>query len=574
MPRDYDTPDGPKVTIGMSRHRAKSAATKIGSLLINPGGPGGTGRDFMFSVVQEAPADFAEVISRFDIIGFDPRGIGASGQIVCLADKELDKIYLLDITPETPAERAESDKLDTDFDNGCLASVGRDGLLATSTENVARDMNEIRSAVGDKGLSYFGVSYGTFLGATFATLFPNDVRALVLDGAYDPTGQDLATQEEISQSGREDAFHNWVTWCESSALCAFGEGGNVDARWLALRERLDNKSIGGKDGRAANQGVLLAGTGISLYDRKFGWIALGAALKNAEAGNGELLLRLADAAYGRGKDGKYDGRIQAGGAIRCSSGITPPPASDPASAKKRIEAASSHFAIGLTEKDLTDSGCGKLPTGPQAKPFAYSGSAPVLVVGGTNDPATPFVWATKMAGSLGPSAQLLTFEGEGHGALLESGCVSKTASALLVELTTPDAPVTCRSAGAERAVLPTWYSEFPKIPGAVDSVDVNDLIAALGFDTSKAAVIAKLSSRGNAIELLLSRFEAKGWSLAKDGSGVLEKTMGGIPRRVILTSVDLAQLAELEPMLEPVAKRLAKSGPAIVLIFQESDQPK
>ena len=569
VPIDYSAPEGRTMSIAMARHRATSK-DRIGSLLINPGGPGGGGREFLLALVVEAPKAFAPVINRFDIIGFDPRGVGASGQVVCVSDKVLDEIYTIDITPETPAERAASDALDDKFDTGCLSKYGRAGLLALSTENTARDMDAIRRSVGDKGLSFFGVSYGTYLGATYASLFPNNVRALVLDGAYDPAGQDLATQSEISLSGREDSFRNWATWCETSPLCAFGEGGRVDARWLALRTKLDTTPAKGKNGRQANQGVFMAATGISLYSRDFGWISLGSALQAAQGGDGELLLQLADSAYGRNPNGTYDGRIQAGGIISCSSGISPPPAADPGDALRRIRAAGPHFAIDIDEKDLTDNGCGKLPEGPKAKGFSYSGSAPILVIGGTNDPATPFVWATKMAGELGANARLLTYNGDGHGAVLDSNCAAQHAASLLVDLTPVRAGQACSAPSGDRAQVPAWFSSLPPVPGARADVDLTELAPLIGFDRSAQTVSVTLSAaKPSKGARLVSAFKKAGWS-AVDGT-TMQKKIDGTTRRVTFGEIDLQRIRTVEPMLGPMATRLLKLGNSIVYIGEAPD---
>ncbi len=550
----------------MARHKA-SGSNRIGSLLVNPGGPGGSGRDFLLSILKVAPSNFSQIIERFDIIGFDPRGVGSSGQITCLSATELDRIYALDVTPETPDEVKAADALDDDFDNGCLANYGIPGLLSTNTENVARDMNEIRKSVGDKGLSFLGVSYGTYLGAVYATLFPNDVRALVLDGAYDPTGQDAATQAEISLGGFEDAFTNWVSWCESSIVCAFGEGGRVDARWLALREKLDAKPIPGMKGRVANEGVFVSATTISLYNRDFGWIALGSALKAAESGDGELLLELADSAFGRNEDGTYDGRVQASGAIRCSSGITAPVPVNVEEAMRRVKAASKHFALDVKASDFDD-GCGKLPRGPKANEFTYTGSGPIVVVGGTNDPATPLVWAQKMVQSLGPRAALATYEGEGHGAVLDSSCVVDLVAPLLVDLLPVAKSARCASPSNQHRAIPAWYTEFPKIPGEVPNADVSDLAPLLGLNLVDEAIVLKLSKRksAGALDDLWAEFLRKGWK-SQTESG-LTKTIGGVTRKITISGLDLGGLV-FESKIAPMIRRLLKSGNSI-LIVQEA----
>ena len=566
VPLDYRTPDGPKLQLGLTRRRA-TGTDRIGSLLVNPGGPGGSGRELAVSMSGTRLDRISILADRFDIIGFDPRGVGASNAIECIDGPALDKIYALDSSPETPEERSELKAADEAGDNACVAKFGASLLAQINNENTARDMDEIRKSVGDAKLTYLGISYGTYLGATYATLFPDRVRALVLDGAYDPTGQDDLTQSEIQLKGFEGAFTKWLAWCDAHITCAFGTGGEVDRRWTELRVQLDDKAAEGSSGRSANQGVFMAATTISLYDREFSWVALGAALRAAASdGNGDLLLRLADSLHGRHDDGTYDTRVQVSGVIRCASGMFGAPPTDKASAVARLQAASPHFAFDVAEDDFNEP-CKILPKGRSLTKFSYSGTGPILVTGGTNDPATPFVWAEKMTKALGPRASLMAYDGEGHAAVLSSPCAADIATRLLIELVPPAAAARCAAPTPTTNTLPEWFESTPQ-PVAIADVDIGDLLPFFQLGDKQVTARISLSTNGGqtSFDRLDAAFRNGGWTRTTHKElPAYRKKVGGQDRIVIAMVYDVSAL-DKSPFLAQVAVGLRTIGSSLIIL--------
>ena len=246
------------------------------------------------------------------------------------------------------------------------------------------------------------MSYGTYLGGIYARMFPERVRAMVLDGAFEPSGDSEFDQWATQPIGFEHAFDNWAAWCQQNTDCEF-TAPDVGARWDALQAQLDATPLTADDGREVNQVVLDTATTAALYS-KSAWAALGAALADAERGDGNALLALADSQNGRNPDGTYDSIYQSFPVIGCASGFGSPYPADPEAMLAQIKAAAPRFARNMTVNDFHDN-CSYLFNGPQ-KVYApsFSGTAPILVVGGVNDPATPIRWAEELTAELGPSA--------------------------------------------------------------------------------------------------------------------------------------------------------------------------
>ena len=212
VPLDYTNPAGETIDIAMVRVPAKD--DRQGAILFNPGGPGGSGFDY---IAQGGTYISSELgLENFDLIGFDPRGVDRSNGIRCLTDAELDKYAYLDDTPDTPEEQALLDEADVAFNAACKAKYG-DSLQFYSTANTARDMDAMRAAMGDDTISFLGVSYGTYLGGVYATMFPDRVRALALDSAFEPTGDTIEEQYKTQLVGFEHAFDDWAAWCQTSS---------------------------------------------------------------------------------------------------------------------------------------------------------------------------------------------------------------------------------------------------------------------------------------------------------------------------------------------------------------------
>jgi pimeloyl-ACP methyl ester carboxylesterase len=563
-PIDYAQPEGKTIAVALIRYKSSNSTTRIGSLLLNPGGPGGSGRGMLVNAVANDKTKIAKLHDRFDMIGFDPRGVDASEGLVCIDAATMDLRYQVDVTPETPEEKAFNEDLGDKMSAACTTKYGEAFLKQISTEATARDMDRIRIAVGDDKLSFLGVSYGTFLGSTYATLFPDKVRAFVLDGAYDPIGQDQLASSLTQMKGFEGAFQNWVEWCSTNVVCAFGPT-DVEKRWLALRQKLDDKAIKGDATRTVNQGTFLTATISSLYQKASGWPVLGAALAGAEKGDGSVLLLLADSYNRRNADGTYDTLHTVGGVIRCASGMTGAPPKDSEAAATLLRDASPHFAFSVTADDFGS--CEKLPVGPAAAPFSYSGSGPILVIGGKNDPATPFEYAEKMTKELGAKASLLTSLGEGHSVWLESDCADEAINDTLIDLATVGSK-TCAAQPAATATLPSWLNEIPAAAGAT-GVNIDDLLPLLQLEKNGLTgriVLSKLSKSAVAAAAETD-LAAAGWTNVPVGQGDTHgytRLVAGKSVVLIVGPIDLGEFGH-SPTGALIAERLAGSGKTVVL---------
>ncbi len=478
VPLDYDTPDG--ATLDLALVRVPATGDRKGAVLFNPGGPGGSG--FEPIAVSGGVIQSELGLTDFDIVGFDPRGVDRSGGIKCVDDAFQDAHLYLDDTPDTPEEQALLDEADQGFIDGCKANYG-DTLKFYSTANTARDMDAIRAGLGDEQMSFLGISYGTYLGGVYATLFPDRVRAMVLDSAYEPNGDTVEQQYLTQLVGFEGAFNDWAKWCEVEPTCPFNAP-DVGARWDALRLQLDATPLIATDGREGNQSVLDRATTAALYS-KSDWPVLAAALAAAEAGDPAGMFSLADAYNGRNADGTFNTLFQSIGIISCASGISSPPPPDPAALLAKIKEQAPRFGAAVTLKDLQEADgneCEQL-TGPMnVVQLSYAGTGPIVVVGGTNDPATPIRWAQEMTAELGPNAHMVTFTGEGHGQLLASVCITDIEAALLADLTVPDKGTVCDPDPAIEQ--PAWWGNlaFPK--EFSDVVELPAVNAALGLTES------------------------------------------------------------------------------------------
>ncbi len=478
VPLDYAHPE--LATVPLALIRLPAQANRVGAILLNPGGPGGSGFDFAANAAEAIDQEFG-LDRRFDIVGFDPRGVQRSGAIDCVDDATIDATVYLDDTPDTPAEQQALANVDPQFAAACHAHYD-DTLRFYSTTNTARDMDEIRRALGDEQISYIGVSYGTYLGGIYARLFPERVRAMVLDGAFEPSGDSEFDQWATQPIGFEHAFGNWAAWCQQNTDCEF-TAPDVGARWDALQAQLDATPLTADDGREVNQVVLDAATTAAMYSKST-WAALGAALADAERGDGNALLALADSENGRNPDGTYDSLYQSFPVIGCASGFGTPYPADPEAMLAQIKAAAPRFARNMTVNDFHDN-CSYLFNGPQ-KVYApsFSGTAPILVVGGVNDPATPIRWAEELTAELGRSATMVTYTGEGHGAILDSTCVDGVESATIRELSLPPAGTTC--APDPDVPRPAYWDQLPVPDGVGAPIDDPGLDAALGLSPSQA----------------------------------------------------------------------------------------
>ena len=509
VPLDYDQPAGE--TIDLALVRVPAPGDREGAVLFNPGGPGASGFDFIAgsgTYISQAMG-----LDSFDLIGFDPRGVDRSNGLRCIDDATQDKYLYLDDTPDTPAEQALLDASDAEFTKGCTDTYG-DTLRFYSTVNTARDMDAIRAGLGDEQVSYLGISYGTYLGAVYATLFPDRVRAMVLDSAFEPNGDTVEQQFETQLVGFDGAFNNWAAWCQETPSCAF-TAADVPARWDALRQRLDDTPIAGADDRLANQATMERATTAALYSETQ-WPILAQALVEAEGGDPAGIFGLADEYNGRSPDGTFDTLFQSYQVITCASGIesqTPP---DPEALAEQLRGLSPRFANALEAKDLTAEAalCDTIVGDVTQITLSYSGDGPIVVVGGKNDPATPFRWAEEMTAALGGNAHLVTATGEGHGQLLASTCVTDIEAAALISLDVPAADTVCEP--DPPIDKPAFWDNLPVPDGISDVVDLQIVKDVLGLaDTLGYSEVRTTDLDSQAVsDGYLAALEAAGFTAA------------------------------------------------------------
>ncbi|MCI3224455.1 alpha/beta hydrolase [Streptomyces sp. NP-1717] len=433
-PLDYDKPDGTEIKLAVARKKATGPGKRLGSLQVNPGGPGGSAVDYLqgyAGIGYPAP-----VRARYDMVAVDPRGVSRSAPVECLTGKEMDAYTQVDQTPDDTAERNLLAASYKKLAQGC-AKRSAEILPHVSTIEAARDMDILRAVLGDKKLSYVGASYGTFLGATYAELFPKRVGRLVLDGAMDPS----LPAEEMNRdqtAGFETAFSAFAADCVKQPDCPLGTESAADAaqRMKSFFTRLDTRPV--PTGEPRRLGESLATTGVinAMYDES-GWPGLRDSLTSAMDGDGSGLLALADSYYEREGDGSFSNLMYANAAVNCLD--LPAAFTAPADVDKAIpsfQQASPVFGTALAWAGLN---CAYWPTEPTGTPhrIAAKGAPPILVVGTTRDPATPYKWAQSLAGQLS-SGVLLTYDGDGHTAYGRgSDCVDTAINTYLIEGTPP-----------------------------------------------------------------------------------------------------------------------------------------
>jgi pimeloyl-ACP methyl ester carboxylesterase len=426
VPLDYAQPAGATITVQVLRMTATRPSERIGSLVVNPGGPGGSGVDYARAADQIVGAP---VRQRFDIVGFDPRGVQRSHPVDCLSDPQMDAFLGQDPTPDTPAEEQAFATSGAQFAKGCVQRTGP--LIGhISTEDTARDLDILRSALGDPKLNYLGKSYGTLIGSTYAGLFPKLVGRFVLDGVVPPD----ATPAEVSigqAEGFERATRAWAQDCVNNG-CPLGS--SVDAVMAGVRDllkRLDAHPVPMTDGRRSQLTEGWAATGIAqaMYDQSL-WPTLTEAMRQVVDGNnGTLLMRLADEYADRDTKGHYASNLlEAFYAISCLDG---PDSPDLKVYEQRARDASVKAPTWGAFLAWGNVVCGQWPVKEGQGPHTISaaGSGPIVVVGTTRDPATPYEWSVQLRKELA-NARLLTFDGDGHTAYTRSnGCVDSAIDA-------------------------------------------------------------------------------------------------------------------------------------------------
>ncbi|MEU0946448.1 alpha/beta hydrolase [Streptomyces canus] len=438
-PLDYDKPADGDVRLAVSRRKATGPGKRLGSLFVNPGGPGGSAVGYVQAYAGIGYP--AEVRARYDMVAVDPRGVARSEPVACLDGRDMDTYTQTDSTPDDAREATELVDAYKKFAEACGAHSPR-LLRHVSTVETARDMDIVRAALGDAKLNYVGASYGTFLGATYAGLFPGRSGRLVLDGAMDPSLP--ARRLNLDQTaGFETAFQSFAKDCVQQPDCPLGAKGTPSAdagrKLKAFFRKLDAHPIptGDADGRTLGEALATTGVIAAMYDES-SWAQLREALNSAmKKKDGAGLLVLADSYYERDGDGRYSNLMSANAAVNC---LDLPPAYDsPDEVEKAVpafEKASPVFGEGLAWASLS---CAYWPVGPTGEPHRIDarGATPIVVVGTTRDPATPYRWARALAAQLS-SARLLTYEGDGHTAYGRgSACIDSAINAYLLRGTPP-----------------------------------------------------------------------------------------------------------------------------------------
>jgi pimeloyl-ACP methyl ester carboxylesterase len=434
VPFDYADPDQGSFVLYVKKHNAASPADRIGSMMVNPGGPGFGGS----SLADDAQYYFSQdLIDHFDIIAWDPRGTGESTPAVNCVDT-FDEYFGLDSPPETPEEKQALIDASQAFNDKCAENSGTI-LPYISTMASARDINSLRLALGEEKVSYFGFSYGSELGTTWATMFPETVRAIVVDGAVDPNASSV--QEGMNQAkGFEGQLTTFLKQCSEKTTCAFHNGGIAEDAFDKLVLDIDTTPLEvSKDRTLVTQGVLFTAVAQAMYSDYY-WPQLSEALHDAQLGDGKGILQLYDDYYQRNEDGTYGNELEAFLAISC---LDDPGATSTEEVDLHIEEfitaaprLGGNFAYGYS--------CALWPVRQAAKvAITGKGAGPIVVIGTTGDAATPLESTRKMA--LGLEQGILIVVGAnqhtGYGA---NNCVVKAVDEYLIKLKVPANETTCK----------------------------------------------------------------------------------------------------------------------------------
>lgn len=441
VPVDYANPTGDTIQLAVFKASATRPSKRMGYLVYNPGGPGASAVDY----VRAADTIVTPAIrQRFDIVGFDPRGVGRSDPVTCLDPSGLDAFIGQDWTPDTPSEERALASSSENFGRACEANVGP--LLGhVSTVDTARDMDVLRAALGENTLTYLGQSYGTFLGSTYAGLFPDKVGRFVLDGVVPP---DISSAEmNLGQAkGFEVATRAWAAYCVGQGNCPLGD--SVDAVMQGIRDflsQVDANPIartGDPKVTRLTEGWASTGIAYAMYAKSL-WPVLVTAMRNALNGDGSGLMRLADGYAERTPGGGYTGNImQAIYAVNCLDKPEPPSLAEHERLAQEATAQAPTWGPYLMWSSLP---CAYWPVKATGKPgpISAAGSGPIVVIGTTRDPATPYEWAVRLRDEL-DNASLITYNGDGHTAYAHSNsCVDDAVDTYYIDGTVPKDGLRC-----------------------------------------------------------------------------------------------------------------------------------
>jgi pimeloyl-ACP methyl ester carboxylesterase len=442
VPANWSNPGGERLKLALAYRKADNK-TALGSVIFNPGGPGSSGVDWIKSSATQIGT--ANLRANFNMVGFDPRGVGASEpKITCLDAKNTDEFLYADSKYGIGSDRdvAETRASIKEFTDACLQKTGPN-LQFVDTVSAAKDLDVIRAIFGEQKIKYLGFSYGTFLGTMYAQLFPTRVGSMVLDGAIDPTVSE--SEQNISQLvGFDRALKNYLVDCLETQECPFtGTLARAEKQVQQLLLQIEKTPLQTDSNRQLTIGAAITGVIMPLYGKSW-WPTLTEAFADAQRGDGTILLALADTYNDRLEDGNYGSNmLEANIAISCLDGRQPADEESIAQQNKLVLQTSSTFGRYWQFGALT---CEQWPFPVAERPaeFSAKGAAPILVIGTTGDPATPYEQAVALANEVLTNAQLITFNGEGHTAYgLDSKCINSTVDDYFIKNVVPSEDPDC-----------------------------------------------------------------------------------------------------------------------------------
>lgn len=439
VPVNYDDAEAGTATLALIRFPA--TGDRIGSLIINPGGPGESGIEAAAGIVEGMPAS---VRQRFDLVGFDPRGVAASTPALwCNSDADNDRIRAEPQVDYSPAGIEKIENETKQFIQRCVDKMGTEFLANVGTASVAKDLDMLRAAVGDDKLNYLGYSYGTRIGSAYAEAYPDKVRAMILDGAVDPNADPI--QADIDQARAfQEAFNDFAADCAKDVGCPLGsDPAKAVAKYRDLVDPLVDTPMPTRDPRGLSYNDAIVGTIMALYSPNL-WRHLKQGLTEMTRDRGDTMLALADMYMRRDEQGHYTNATDARIAVNC---VDQPAITDRAKVvdeDRQLREVAPFMSYGEFTGHAPMSTCAFWPVPPTSTPHAVSadGLPPVLVVSSTGDPATPYQAGVDLAKQLGGA--LLTFNGTQHTVVFQGEqCVDDYAAAYLVDLKLPPPGATC-----------------------------------------------------------------------------------------------------------------------------------
>jgi pimeloyl-ACP methyl ester carboxylesterase len=444
VPIDYDDLSVGTFRLSVLRAGALDQKNRLGSIVVNPGGPGGSGVDYAYNAEYIFSPD---VTARYDIVGFDPRGVAESEPIYCFSDEELDENLAADSKPDNATELAEALKESERYAQKCLENT--DYLEHFSTLETARDMDILRAALGEKKLNYVGKSYGTYLGTLYAELFPKNVGRFVLDGAVDPNipMRDQTLAQAIGFEGATDSF---IKDCLSRNDCPF-TGTLTEARTAitttlqkAATTPLPQKDPRDDDTRLITESLILVGIASSLYDDVDGWPRLRQAFTESAANFGDTFLELADEYSGRNPDGTFRSNdFDSGAVIDCLDWRDTRTTEQYTKDAEEFATKAPIFGPYIAYSGLHCQFFPQPKSARVANTTTTITTAPIIVIGTIRDPATPYSWSVSLS-KIFKGSSLISLDGDGHtGHGRGSACVDNAVDAYLLSGTLPPADLIC-----------------------------------------------------------------------------------------------------------------------------------